>query len=93
VDYDTTAGDAYNNDSIFMTKFRGLEVRATEASPVKRALAYFNLNDNTKTRITFYCRIQNNGKTDTIAPYFFYTARSPQANMVRSTRIMATWLM
>ena len=84
VDYDTTAGGGYNNDSIFMTKFRGLEVRATDASPVKRALAYFNINDNTKTRITFYCRIQNNGKTDTIAPYFFYSARSPQANIVRS---------
>ena len=85
VDYDTTSGGGYNNDSIFMTKFRGLEVRATDASPVKRALAYFNINDNSKTRITFYCRIQNNGKTDTIAPYFFYTQRSPEANIVRRT--------
>ncbi|HUQ65218.1 MAG TPA: DUF4270 family protein [Flavitalea sp.] len=85
VDYDTTPGDAYNNDSLFMTKFRGLEVRTTEGSTLKRALAYFNINDNTKTRITFYCRIQSNGKTDTIAPYFMYTARSPEANIVKRT--------
>ena len=83
VDYDTA--NAYNTDSIFMQNFRGLEVRASEASPVKRALAYFNLNDNTKTRITFYCRIQNNGRTDTIAPYFIYSPRKPEANLVRRT--------
>ena len=85
VNYDTTSGSAFNNDSIFMANFRGLEVKATDASPVKRALAYFNLNDNSKTRITFYCRIQTNGRTDTIAPFFIYTPRSPQANIVRRT--------
>lgn len=85
VNYDTTAGNGYNSDSTFMTKFRGLEIRATDASPVKRALAYFNLNDNSKTRITFYCRIQTNGRTDTIAPYFIYTQRAPQANIVLRT--------
>lgn len=83
VNYDTT--NAFRNDSAFMQNFRGLEVRASEASPVKRALAYFNLNDNAKTRITFYCRIQNNGKTDTIAPYFMYSAGKPEANIVRRT--------
>jgi hypothetical protein len=86
VSYDTTAGSAYNNDSTFMDVFRGFEVRVNEgASPLKKALAYFDLTDNSKTRITFYCRIQNNGRTDTIAPYFLYKAGAPQANMVRRT--------
>lgn len=83
--YDTTAGDAYNNDSLFLGKLRGLEVRAAESSPEKRAVAYFRLTDNARTRITFYCRIQNNGRTDTIAPYFIYKNRYPEANMVRRT--------
>jgi hypothetical protein len=83
VNYDTA--NAYSTDSAFMTEFRGLEVRVSEASPVKRALAYFNLNDNNKTRITFYCRIQNSGRTDTIAPYFIYSPGKPSANIVRRT--------
>ena len=83
--YDTTAGDGYNNDSIFLTKFRGLEVRAAESSPEKRAIAYFRLTENARTRITFYCRIQNNGRTDTIAPYFIYKTRYPESNIVRRT--------
>jgi hypothetical protein len=86
VNYDTTAGNPFNNDSLFMDAFRGFEVRVNEgASPVKRALAYFDLTDNAKTRITFYCRIQNNGHTDTIAPYFIYKRGGPQANIVRRT--------
>ena len=83
VAYDTTAGDAYNNDSIFMERFPGIEIKPTETSPVKRALAYFKLTDNSRTRITFYCRVQNNGRTDTIAPYFIYSNSAPQANFVR----------
>lgn len=86
VNYDTTPGNAYNNDSLLMDNFRGFEVRVNEgASPVKRALAYFDLNDNSRTRITFYCRIQKNGRTDTIAPYFIYKRGNPEANMVRRT--------
>lgn len=85
VNYDTTAGSAYNNDSIFKTRFRGLEIRPSDASAVKRGLAYFNLGDNSKTKITFYCRVQNNGRTDTIAPYFIYRSGGPEANIVRRT--------
>lgn len=82
--YDTT--NAYKNDSIFQRDyFRGVEVRAAQSSPQKRALTYFNLTDNAKTRITFYCRVQNNGKTDTIAPFFQYKTGYPEASMVRST--------
>lgn len=80
VDYDTS--NAYNNDTMFRAGFKGLEVRASVASQVPKALAYFNLGDNQRTRITFYCRIQNSGKTDTIAPYFQYSF-DPHANIVR----------
>jgi hypothetical protein len=84
VSYDTSG--AYNTDSTFMTVFRGLEVKVNEgASATKKALAYFDLTDNSRTRITFYCRVQNNGRTDTIAPYFIYKTGAPQANMVRRT--------
>lgn len=84
VAYDTTG--VYRTDSSFMEAFKGFEVRVNEgASPVKRGLAYFDLTDNARTRITIYCRIQNNGKTDTIAPYFMYKRGNAEANMVRRT--------
>ncbi len=35
-------------------------------------------------KLLFYCRVQNNGKTDTIAPVFIYT-NDPHANIVRHT--------
>ncbi len=83
VNYDTTAGSAYNNDTIFKEQFfSGLQVRTVEGGGTNNAVAYFNINDNDRTRITFYCRIQNNGRTDTIAPYFHHTF-DPQANLVR----------
>lgn len=85
VQYDTTSAGAYNNDSNFLTQFRGIEIRAAETSPVKRGIAYFDLTENDRTRITFYCRVQVNGRTDTIAPTFIYKGRMPEANMVRRT--------
>src|SRR5690606_4501913 len=66
------------------TYFRGLEVRASEASPQKNALAYFDLTNAASTRITFYCRVQRDGNTDTIAPYFTNGSGS-HANIVRRT--------
>lgn len=80
VSYDTT--NAYKNDSIFKTLFKGLAIRVNEAaSPSKSALAYFDLND-ARTKITFHSRVQNNGKTDTIAPAFRYLSGA-QANLVK----------
>lgn len=83
VAYDTVANDAYNNDSIFQTKFKGIEVRASESSTNKRAIAYFDLTQDERTRITFYCRVQNNGRTDTIAPYLIFKNGMPEASLVR----------
>ena len=74
VNYDTAV--QYKNDSVFRTIFKGLAVKVNEgASAVKNALAYFDLTGG-NTKLTFYCRIQNNGKTDTIAPAFAFSGNS-----------------
>jgi hypothetical protein len=81
VNFDTAA--QYKSDSAFRVAFKGLAIKVNEAaSPSKSALAYFNMG-GANTRLTFYCRIQNNGKTDTVAPAFGYSLRD--ANMVRRT--------
>ena len=83
VEFDTAV--AYKNDSSFRANFRGLAVKINEgASPVRKALAYFDLNNTDRTRITFYCRITRNGKTDTLSPVFNYNGRT-QANLVSHT--------
>lgn len=82
VEYDTSAGQAYNNDTTFKDRFKGLEIKAGSGSPSKSAFAYFNLGDADRTRITFYCRVKNGGSTDTIAPVFTYT-NDPHANIIR----------
>jgi hypothetical protein len=81
VNYDTSV--QYKNDTNFRKNFRGLAVKVNEgASPVKNALAYFNLTGG-NTKLTFYCRVQNNGKTDTIAPAFTFSGH--MANLIRRT--------
>ena len=81
VNYDTSG--AYQSDEKFKVLFKGLEVRANEGtSPTKKGFAYFNLTDNARSRITFYCRIERDGVKDTIAPVFTYTAGA-EANIIR----------
>ena len=80
VNFDTAV--QYKTDSAFRVAFKGLGIKVSEASPSKSALGYFNIA-STSTRLTFYCRIQNNGKTDTVATAFSSISRS--ANMVRRT--------
>lgn len=64
--------NAYQNDSIFKTFLKGLSIKINNAaSPSKNALAYFDLSDS-KTKVTFYCRVKNNGKDSAIAPFFRY---------------------
>jgi hypothetical protein len=71
INYDTAV--QFKNDSLFHTAFKGLAVKVNEgASPIKNALAYFDFSGS-GTRVTFYCRVQNNGKTDTIAPAFTFS--------------------
>lgn len=83
VNYDTAT--QYKNDSLFRVNFRGLAIKINDgASAAKNALAYFDLTNNDKTRLTFYCRVTRNGKVDTISPFFGYTGRT-QANLVSHT--------
>jgi hypothetical protein len=82
VNYDTT--NAYQSDTNFLQDFPGLQIMATESSPSKTAIAYFNLSDADRTKLTFYCRVQNNGRTDTIAPSFGYNS-GRHANIIRRT--------
>lgn len=83
VDFDTAV--AYKNDSTFRTKFKGLAIRVNDgASAAKKALAYFDLTNTDRTRLTFYLRVTRNGKVDTISPFFNYNGRT-QANLVKHT--------
>ena len=91
IDADTTT--AYNNDSILKTFLKGLAVKVSNAgSPLKNALAYFDLTD-AKTRVTFYCRVKESGSVTSIAPFFRYfnnngtinSSIGGQANLIKRT--------
>ena len=82
--YDTTT--AYANDSLFRTKFKGLALTIDSiGSTRKKALAYFNLSDSSKTKLTVYYRTTTNGATDTGYVNFYYntSTSSRSANLVR----------
>lgn len=91
INADTTT--AYQNDSIFKTFLKGVAVKASNsASPMKSALAYFDLSSE-KTRITFYCRTKSGGNITPIAPFFRYfnnngtttSSIGGQANLIKRT--------
>jgi hypothetical protein len=78
-DYDTT--NAYKSGE-FENYLRGFAIKADEASsPLKRALAYFDLSDVTKTKLRVYYRTP--GK-DTLAAEFTFTGYA-NANIVKRT--------
>ncbi len=68
--YDTTT--AYKSDSTFIERFRGLALKVDANSARNKALAYFNLSDNAKTRLTVYYRVGNTTKVDTTYTEFIY---------------------
>lgn len=91
--YDT--GSVYlssKRDSAFHKVFNGLALKIDEgASASKNALAYFDLS-NTNTKLTFYFRVKNSGKIDTVSTDFvlYITASSTayrgyNANIVKRT--------
>ena len=81
--YDTT--NAYRNDSMFNQSFRGFALMIDSVnSPRKKALAYFGLSDNAKTRLTVYYRISNSGVMDTTFTEFVYKNQVAKgANLLR----------
>lgn len=82
VNYDTAV--QYKNDSAFRTYFKGLAIKATSAGAAKNGLAYFNLTSTTNTKLTFYTRVTNDGKTDTTTATFAFNSNN-QANLVTHT--------
>ena len=84
--YDTTT--AYSSDSLFATKFKGIALTIDSAgSSRKKALAYFNLSDTAKTKLTVYYRTVSGGVLDTGYVNFIYKTNSSakNANPIRRT--------
>lgn len=71
--YDTT--NAYKNDSVFQTLFRGFALKADAGG---NALSYFNLTDVANTKLTVYFRA---GKKDTTS-FDYYHAINGQSNYI-----------
>jgi hypothetical protein len=83
MNYDTT--NAYKSDSSFRTYFKGLAIKTdTVSSPVKRALAYFDLTAAT-TRLYIYYRSNRGATVDTAVAEFAFTSSSStrSANIIR----------
>lgn len=82
VNYDTA--NQYKTDSAFKTYFKGLAIKASNASAARTGLAYIDLGSTTNTKLTFYTRVLNNGTIDTTTTVFNYTGGT-QANLVHRT--------
>ena len=90
--YDTLNGPngGFRNDSIFKRLFRGVAV--VPDAGTGNSLAYFNLIDAVRTRLTVYFRVTKNALVDTTSTVFIHriagTAFSPdqgQANPISRT--------
>lgn len=78
--FDTVAGAAYNNDSTFRTKFKGLAIAATAG----QALVYFNMQAANSKLIVYY-RGQKGGNADSAQRTNFTFAPYMQINTVKRT--------
>ncbi len=76
--FDTVAGAAYNNDSTFRTKFKGLAIGATAG----QALVYFSMLAANSKLIVYY-RGQKGGNTDSAQRTNFTFAPYMQSNTVK----------
>ena len=79
VNYDTS--NAYKTDTTFRNNFKGLAIKAdTNASAVKKALAYFDLTA-ANTKLYVYYRANAGAKLDTaFSEFSFNTSRSGRRN-------------
>jgi hypothetical protein len=78
--YDTmnTSNGGYRNDSIFKKLFKGFAIKSESDG---NGLAYFNLADGNKTKLTIYSHKQVNGVKDTSVTEFFHITNG-QANLI-----------
>lgn len=87
-DNSSTANGGYKSDSLFKTLFSGFAVKADPSTG--NALNYFDFNDQSNTKLTFYFRVQRGGKTDTATVVFTHQSNAAyyingQANFVHRT--------
>jgi len=84
--FDTTSGvnGGYKNDSLFRTLFRGFAVKAV-ATTGQGALAYFNLNDFTNSRLIIYYKVGRTSGVDSGASVSFVHSSYSQANSIKRT--------
>ncbi len=90
--YDTTgATAAFKNDSIFQTLFRGLAIKADQSG---NTISYFNLFDQTNTKLSVYFSYTKDSKKDTATaefthvpvPYSTFTHPAGVVNTVKRTK-------
>ncbi len=90
--YDTAT--QYKNDSIFRSHFKGLAIVPNESSVNRKALTYWNITNNSKTRLTFYYTytrtVNEEAVLDTASYAMQYTYSSgfyqaTQANLIERT--------
>lgn len=73
--------NAYKSDTAFREFFKGIAIKVDGiSSSSKKALAYFNIADVSKTRLTVFYRITTNGLTDTAFTNFTYRATQSARN-------------
>lgn len=89
-DYDSTAGNAYESDSLFRSKFAGFAVVPDQSSG--NALIRINLLDtNTKLALYYSTRVDGAAVRDTNVSYFRFntnggTTTSANANFIKRER-------
>jgi len=91
--YDTA--NQYKTDTAFKAAFKGLAIKSDNAG---NSLAYFDLSDNTKTKLIIYYKARINGKDSTASSEFYHLPivptfitykpanfRNGQANVIKRT--------
>jgi len=73
--YDTTTGvnGGYHNDTLFKSLFRGFAIKAEDGAG--NGLAYFNLSNTDKTKLTVYYKATKDATIDTAEVTFTHSLR------------------
>jgi hypothetical protein len=81
LDYDSTTGQPYRNDSTFRTQFKGFALRSEGGG---NALMGFNLA-GANTKLAIYYKYNKNVQVDTTVAYFNFTQVSASSNYIKRT--------
>ena len=75
VDTSILSGGGYKNDTAFKTLLKGLAIKADAGTG--NALAYFNINDITKSRLIIYYQVKRGGVVKSEATSFYHVPQIP----------------